>query len=225
MYIFLHGPFYQKIPRVCREREHSRRGKKWQHIRTLIVVDPERNHPTCCPSLASYKDRKGYAFPFISFKETSGNDRYSGIKWNECCTVFSRHVMKWLMAKHRNPFRLLSDFGSNKMKPLNIGDLEPERPFSLWFVHRQIHRSSLNVRSRIALLLSTKFYIAIFEINIIFTFVWNNWDLEKIEGKKVELILQLSADFESLKLSLTIIIEFTNHAVLMKTPTNYFVLI
>lgn len=112
--------------------------KKWQHIRTLIVVDPEQNHPTCCPSLASYKDRKGYAFPFISFKETSGNGRYSGIKWNECCTVFSRHVMKWLMAKHRNPFRLLSDFGSNKMKPLNIGDLEPERPFSLWFVHRQI---------------------------------------------------------------------------------------
>lgn len=136
MYIFLHGSFYQKILRVC--REHSRREKKWQHIRTLIVVDPEQNHPTCCPSLASYKDRKGYAFPFISFKETSGNDRYSGIKWNECCTVFSRHVMKWLMAKHRNPFRLLLDFGSNKMKPLNIGDLEPERPFSLWFVHRQI---------------------------------------------------------------------------------------
>lgn len=75
------------------------------------------------------------------------------------------------------------------------------------------------------MLLSTKFYIAIFAINIIFTFVWNDCDLEEIEGKKIGLILQLSADFESLKLLLTIIIEFTNYAVLMKTPTNYFVLI
>lgn len=77
--------------------------KNYVHIRVLISGDPEKNHSTCYPSVASHKDRKG-CFPFIPFKETKAHAvRGSVIRGSNglSCIVFSCHVMKWLMAEHR----------------------------------------------------------------------------------------------------------------------------